>query len=148
MDASIAQVGSAGAASGPTEAADAEAALFDRVLEQAKSMIAWARSADALALEHDKLEEKTLADGYELMRRLTEAHTPLRAAREQRRDDVTDVGGKVRATAERGQEHTRVMIYGAVRTSRPGTPVATASRHPTDQPPGAVRGELSIVFGT
>ena len=83
-------------------------------------MIAWARSADALALEHDKLEEKTLTDGYELMRRLTEAHTALRAraAREQRRNDVTDADGKVRATAERGQEHTRVMIYGAVRTSR------------------------------
>jgi hypothetical protein len=118
VDASIAQVGSAGAASGPAEAADAEAALFDGVLEQAKSMIAWAGSADALALEHDKLEEKTLAGGYELMRRLTEAHTALRAAREQRRDDVTDADGRVRATAERGQEHTRVMIYGAVRTSR------------------------------
>ena len=42
----------------------------------------------------------------------------LRAAREQRRSDVTGADGKVRVTAEDGQEHTRVMIYGPVRTSR------------------------------
>ena len=51
-------------------------------------MISWARSPEALALEHDRIEEGTLAGGYELMRVLAEAHMALRAAREQRRDDV------------------------------------------------------------
>ena len=81
-------------------------------------MICWAKSGEALALEHDQLEEKTLAGGYELMRVLAESHMALRAAREQRRDDVVDADGDARATAEDGQEHTRVMIFGPVRTSR------------------------------
>ncbi|HEY6314135.1 MAG TPA: hypothetical protein VIY52_25515 [Streptosporangiaceae bacterium] len=66
MDASIALVVPADAAGG-----QGEAALFEPVRECAEAMIAWARSGEALALEHDKLEEKTLADGMELMRRLT-----------------------------------------------------------------------------
>ena len=52
------------------------------------------------------------------MRVLAESHMALRAAREQRRDDVADADGDARATAEDGQEHTRVMIFGPVRTSR------------------------------
>ncbi len=47
-----------------------------------------------------------------------EAHLVLRAAREQRRRDVTGADGDTRTTAEDGQQHTRVMIYGPVRTSR------------------------------
>jgi len=41
--------------------------LFGAVREHAESMTSWARSGEALALEHDHLEEKTLADGFELM---------------------------------------------------------------------------------
>lgn len=106
------------ALAGQVPAADLEDALFEGVRGHLESMISWARSGQALALEYDQLEDKTLADGYELMRRLTEAHMALRAAREQRRSDVTDAEGKVRVTAEDGQEHTRAMIYGPVRTSR------------------------------
>ncbi len=82
VDATMAQVRPAGTAGGPVGAADAEAALFDGVREFAEAMIAWARSGKALALEYHKLEEKALADGMELMRRLTEAHMALRATRE------------------------------------------------------------------
>ncbi|MGH3199737.1 MAG: ISKra4 family transposase, partial [Streptosporangiaceae bacterium] len=49
---------------------------------------------------------------------LTQAHLDLRAAREQRRDDVTDADGDTRTTCEDGHERTRVMIYGPVTTSR------------------------------
>ncbi|MGH3321906.1 MAG: hypothetical protein ACRDN9_17380 [Streptosporangiaceae bacterium] len=108
----------AGGAGGQAEAADLEDALFGRVREQAEWMISWARSGQALALEHDQIEERALADGFELMRVLTEAHMALRAAREQRRGDVTDADGDARTGAEDGQEHTRVMIFGPVRTSR------------------------------
>jgi hypothetical protein len=115
MDASIAQAGT-GSVTG--EAADVEAVFFAGVFEQVGTMVAWARSGQALGLEHDELEERVLADGYEVMRRLTEGHLALRAAREQRRGDVTDAQGDLRVSAEGGQEHTRVMIYGPVCTSR------------------------------
>jgi hypothetical protein len=118
VDASIAQVLPAGAAGGEDGAAGLEDALFAAVREHAESMIGWAKSEQALALEHDRLEERALADGLELMRVLTEAHMALRAAREQRRADVRDADGQVRATAEDGQGHTRIMIFGPVRTSR------------------------------
>src|SRR6266853_1992547 len=42
----------------------------------------------------------------------------LRAAREQRRDDVTGAGGDARTICEDGHERVRVMIYGPVTTSR------------------------------
>ena len=82
-------------------------------------MIGWARSEEALTLEHGALEERAMADGMEeLMRLLAQAHLDLRALREQRRDDVRDADGHLRRTAEGGQERTRVMIFGPVGTSR------------------------------
>jgi hypothetical protein len=105
VDASIAQVQPAGAVGGQAEATDFEDVLFGAVREHAESMISWARSGEALALEHDQLEEKTLADGFELMRVLTEAHMALRAARERRRRDVTDGGGVARNRRGRAYVH-------------------------------------------
>jgi hypothetical protein len=118
VDASIACLPAAGAAGGHRGAGDLEDALFASVRAHAESMIGWARSEEALALEHDVIEQRAMRDGMELMRVLAEAHMGLRALREQRRDDVTDADGGVRRTAEDGQEHTRVMIFGPVRTSR------------------------------
>jgi len=114
----MAQVQPAGMAGGQAEAAEVEDALFSAVRQHAEAMIGWAKSGEALALEHDQLEERALAEGFEMMRVLTEAHLALRTAREQRRGDVTGADGEARGTAEDGQEHTRVMIYGPVRTSR------------------------------
>jgi hypothetical protein len=59
-----------------------------------------------------------MADGLELMRLLTQAHLDLRALREQPRGDVRDADGALRRTAGDGQEHTRIMIFGPVVTSR------------------------------
>lgn len=73
-------------------------------------MISWARSEDALGLEHDQFESRTLTEGFKVMRILTEAHMGLRTVREQRRTDVVDAGGDARATAAAGQEHTRIMV--------------------------------------
>ena len=118
VGASIAYFPPAAAAVGQPGAEDLEDALFSAVREHAESMISWAKSGEALALEHDRLEEKAMTDGLELMRLVAESHMALRAAREQRRDDVAGADGGVRVTAEGGQEHTRVMIFGPVRTSR------------------------------
>jgi hypothetical protein len=118
VDASIAYFPPAGTACAQPEAGDLEDALFMPVREHAESMIAWARSEEALGLEHGVLEERAMADGMELMRLLAQAHLGLRALREQRRDDVTGADGDLRRTAEDGQEHARVMIFGQVSTSR------------------------------
>jgi hypothetical protein len=118
VDASMAQAAREGGAAGEVPAADLEDALFNGLREHVESMISWAVSGEALGLAHDQFESRTLAGGFEAMRILTGAHMELRAAREQRRADVVDADGDARRTAEDGQEHTRIMVYGPVRTSR------------------------------
>ena len=115
MDASIAHERIAGEAAGHE---DAEEALFAGRARTRMTMIAWAGREQSLALEHEQLESETMKAGFEFMRLLTQAHLDLRAAREQRRDDVTDADGDARTTCEDGHQRTRVMIYGPVTTSR------------------------------
>jgi hypothetical protein len=114
----MAQVQSGDGIPGQVPAADLEDALFGGLRQQLESMISWAKSDEALALEHDQFESRTLTEGFEVMRIFTEAHMGLRTAREQRRTDVADAGGNLRVSTEDGQEHTRMMVYGPVRTSR------------------------------
>ena len=97
---------------------ESEDRLFDGLREHVESMIAWARTERALAMEHAPLEEHALAEGLEATRLFTEAHMRVRAARETRRDDVIDADGRTRVTAEPGQGHTRMMLFGPVRTAR------------------------------
>jgi hypothetical protein len=79
------------AAAGQVPAADLEDALSGGLRQQRESMISWARSGEALALEHDQFESRTLTGGFEVMRIFTEAHLGLRAAREQRRTDAAEL---------------------------------------------------------
>jgi len=119
VDASMCMFPAGRAAGGLPGAGDAEEALFSGVHGQAESMISWAKSDEALAVEHDAIGERAMADGLELIRLLAEAHMALRAAREERRGDVRDADGDLRVTCEDGQEHTRVMmIFGPVRAWR------------------------------
>ena len=46
------------AVAGPVPAADLEDALFDEVRQHLESMIGWAKSEEALALEHDQFEAR------------------------------------------------------------------------------------------
>jgi len=48
--------------------------LFDDLRAQVESMIAWARTDAALAMQNAPLEERALAEGFEATRLLTEAH--------------------------------------------------------------------------
>ena len=118
MDANATDPGSGAGMAGAASAAELEEALFNGVRGHLEEMIAWARSDEALGMEHSPFEEKTLADGFEVMRLFTEAHMAVRAARETRRADVADADGDARVTVEDGKEHTRTMVYGPVRTSR------------------------------
>jgi hypothetical protein len=103
---------------GGLDAATAEDGMFALVRELTESQIAWARSDEAQGLEHGVLEEHVLGQGFEWMRLLTQGYLRVRAAREQRRTDVTDADGDARVSAVAGQEHTRTMVSGDVVTER------------------------------
>jgi hypothetical protein len=62
VDASVAQVRPEDAAAGQVAAADLEDALFGGLRQQLESMISWAKSDEALALEHDQIESRTLTE--------------------------------------------------------------------------------------
>jgi hypothetical protein len=102
----------------PLAGEDLEDRMFDAVRARLESLIGWGRSSEAIGLEHAPLEERVLAEGFEVMRLFTEAHLGLRTAREERRSDVVDADGDVRVTVETGKEHSRTMLFGSVRTSR------------------------------
>src|SRR5262249_49929380 len=81
-------------------AEELENALFDSLRQHVESMILWARGEEAQTLEHYQVEERVLADGYEVMRLHTEALMAVKTARETRRDDVVDADGDPRVTVE------------------------------------------------
>jgi hypothetical protein len=56
-------------------------------------MTSWLGGAEAAGLSAAELEDKIAADGRELLRALFQDHLDLRAAREQRRDEVTGSDG-------------------------------------------------------
>jgi hypothetical protein len=99
-------------------AQELEDALFDELRAHVESMIVWARSEPSLVMQNAPLEEHALAEGYKAVQLLTEAHLKVRAVREQRRSDVVDADGRTRVTVAQGQDHTRTMLFGPVRTSR------------------------------
>jgi hypothetical protein len=102
----------------PAGAAELEDALFSRVREKTESMIAWARSGEALGSGRYVLEERGMRDCMDLARELVRAHMDLREPREEPRDDVTDADGDPHRVREDGQERARVMVFGEVDTSR------------------------------
>ncbi len=126
VDASMAHVLSAGEPS----ASDPGDALFSAVRDQVESMIDWARSDEALGLEHHALKDRAMTDGLEVMRLLVQAHLDLRVLREQHREpaalpnvlalsdhvraeqvklDFPDDAGDVRLTGLAGREVTGLL---------------------------------------
>ena len=100
VDADAKDAGPGAGMAGTVTAAELEDALFNAVRGHLEEMITWGRGDEALGMEHFELEEKTLADGFEVMRLFTEAHMAVRAARETRRDDVADADGDARVTVQ------------------------------------------------
>jgi hypothetical protein len=102
---------------------------------------AWLGGPEAAVLGHAALEEQVSARGRELQRLQFQAHLDLRAAREERRRDVTGPDGSARPRAERGRTRLLSSVFGLVTVSRiayraPGAPDV----HPADAelglPPG------------
>jgi hypothetical protein len=73
---------------------------------------------EAASLTHGELEQRLSVDLRELVRLLYQDHLDLRAAREQRRDDVVDADGSLRARVEAGQVRPLQSIFGRVEVTR------------------------------
>jgi hypothetical protein len=104
-------------------------------------MEGWLDGPEAGGLEHAVLEEELQARGREMLRLLLQDHLDLRAAREQRRHQVTGPGGIARTRAEAGHTRPLASVFGPVTVSRIAYRAPGARNvHPADAelnlPPG------------
>src|SRR5512144_1402209 len=83
-----------------------------------EGLIGFLDSHAAVELQHGELEDRLLADGRELLRRLLQDHLDLRAAREQRIEELVDCDGVPRIAVERGDERSLSTVFGGVSVSR------------------------------
>ena len=105
---------------------DGEEGSFTASRERFESVLGFLRGTEAATLSHAELETRLDTDGRALLRQLFSDHLELRALRE-RRVQVLDADGSVRARVEHG--HTRVLatVFGEVGVARlayrrPGQP--------------------------
>ena len=94
------------------------AAVFACSREQFESLIGFLDGTDAAGLSHAELEERLDRDGRELLRRLLDDHLALRAAREQRLEQVAGDEGVVRSRVESGHERALETVFGTVTVER------------------------------
>ena len=94
------------------------AAAFACSREQFESLIGFLDGTDAAGLSHAELEERLDRDGRELLRRLLDDHLALRAAREQRLEQVAGDEGVVRSRVESGHERALETVFGTVTVER------------------------------
>jgi hypothetical protein len=114
-------------------ASEPAAELFARSRAFFGQMTRWLAGAEAAGLTHGELEERAGERGRELTRLLYQDHLDLRAAREERREQVTGPDGIARARAERGHARPLGTVFGQVTVTRmayraPGAP----NVHPAD----------------
>ena len=94
------------------------AAAFAFSREQFESLIGFLDGTDAAALSHAEVEQRLEVDGRELLRRLFDDHLALRAAREQRLEQVTGDEGVVRSRVESGHIRALETVFGTVSVER------------------------------
>jgi hypothetical protein len=91
---------------------------FARSRARFEQMVGLLDGAGAAELDHGELEDRLAAEGRELLRLLFQDHLDLRAAREERLEQVTDADAVTRAAVEAGHERTLTTIFGEVRVER------------------------------
>ena len=106
---------------------------FARAEEAFAQIEGWLAGEEAAGLDHAALEAGLQVRDQEMQRLLFQAHLDLRAAREQRRAQVTGPDGVTRRRAERGHTRQLASVFGPVTVTRiayraPGAPNA----HPAD----------------
>jgi hypothetical protein len=101
----------------------------------------WLAGPDAGGLTHAGLEDELGSRSRELTRRLYQDHLDLRAAREQRRGQVTGLDGVARTRAEAGHARLLSTVFGPVTVSRIAYRAPGAGNvHPADE-------ELDLPWG-
>src|SRR6266702_2138557 len=98
----------------PEYASEPAAELFARSRAFFEQMTQWLAGAEAAGLTHGELEERAGERGRELARLLYQDHLDLRAAREERREQVTGPDGIARARLAAAD------VDGFYAASRPG----------------------------
>jgi len=90
-------------------------------------------SAQTGQCSHAELEDLLTARSRELMRTLMQDHLDLRAAREQRRQDVAGRDGVVRTRVEKGHQRQLAGVFGSVSVTRMAYRVPKAANlYPAD----------------
>ncbi len=83
-----------------------------------EGITSWLDGAEAGGLEHGALEEQLGARARELTRQLYQDHLDLRAAREQRLEEVAGAGGVTRTRSETGHQRALATVFGEVTVTR------------------------------
>jgi len=91
---------------------------FARSRAQFEEMLGFLGEDGAAKLDHGELEDRLDTKGRELLRRLYQDHLDLRAAREQRLDQVADAEGLSRPSVEAGHGRALTTIFGRVGVTR------------------------------
>ena len=86
--------------------------------EHLELVVAWLDGPDAMGAGHDELEARLQVDSREQYRLLLQGHLDERAAREQRREDITDSSGAARMRVENGHQRTLETVFGPVIVTR------------------------------
>jgi hypothetical protein len=102
----------------PEYVPDADGDRFAQARTCFGEIVGWLSGAGAGGLEHGRLEQELGAHGRELLRVLFQDHLDLRAAREQRRDDVTGADGVPRSRVEKDHQRGLATVFGPVTVTR------------------------------
>ncbi len=99
-------------------ARDVSAGPYARSWEMFASVVAELESAETGQCTHGELEDQLTTRSRDLMCTLVQDHLDQRAAREQRREEVTGADGVVRTRVEKGHQRALATVFGPVTVTR------------------------------
>ena len=111
----------------------AAAEPFARSCGMFASVVVELGSAETASCAHGELEDLLTTRSRELMRTLMQDHLDLRAAREERREEVTGTDGIARTRMEKGHQRKLAGVFGEVTVTRMAYRAPeTANLYPAD----------------
>jgi hypothetical protein len=97
---------------------DGEVGAFEASRALFGEMVGWLAAPETGRISHEELEERVAGRGRELLRRLFQDHADLRAAREERREEVVGVDAVARTRVEGGHSRGLATVFGSVDIER------------------------------
>src|SRR5262245_29741962 len=99
-------------------ATDTLDASFTASREHFDALVAFLGGQASSELTHAQLEERLAVAGRELTRLLLQDHVDVRAAREERLDEVAEADGTIHTRVERGHTRGVATIFGQIDVTR------------------------------